>query len=263
MRGGPPITVPAFARPRAGVRHFFGTRSGAPAASQPPAEHETRSRWTAETLVNGSLSSTGRRRSSRIAVVSVEQVHGTDVLVVDRPVQQGETHAGEWDALVTDRPLVLLTVRTADCVPVLLHDPVRRVVAAVHAGWRGAVAGIIARTLTVLQRRFGAKPASLRIGIGPSVGPCCYEVDAPVLDRLRANFADWESVIRARRRDVAMLDLRELVRRQSEREGVKREHIQTVRVCTACHSDLFYSYRREGVVNGTMVSGIMLTGRPH
>jgi len=232
------ITVPAFAGMRDGVRHFFGTRH------QPDD--------------GGSL---GSGDEPVRCVVSVTQVHGTDALVLDRPVRAGETFAGGWDALITNQAGVLLTVRTADCMPILVHDPVRNVVAALHAGWRGVVAGIVPRTLSVMRRQFGSEPESLQVGIGPSVGPCCYEVDEPVLSRLRDGFRDWRSVVREIGWEKAMLDLRELVRRQAKAAGVDEAHIRSVRVCTACHPDLFYSYRREGAINGTMVSGIMLTGR--
>ena len=84
-----------------------------------------------------------------MVMVAVKQVHGTNVLVVDQPVREGESFEGGWDALVTDQPGVMVTVRTADCVPVLLHDPVQRVVAAVHAGWRGALAGIVPKTVAL------------------------------------------------------------------------------------------------------------------
>jgi hypothetical protein len=224
---GEVITIPAFAGARDSVRHFFGTRD------QP------------------------KLRSPR--VVSVEQVHGTDVLLLDRPVEAGETFAGGWDALITNQPDVLVTVRTADCVPVLIHDPVRRVVAAVHAGWRGAVAGIVPRTVALMQRRFKSGPPSLRVAIGPSVGSCCYEVDAPVLEKLRESFPDWRTVTRERGPGKALLDLRKLVRLQAQSLGVAGDAIRSVNVCTVCHPELFYSYRREGTVIKTMVSGIMLT----
>jgi YfiH family protein len=223
------ITIPALEG--AGTRHFFGTRGGQellPAA------------W--------------RRR-----IVSVQQVHGTDALVLDRPVEAGEIFAGGWDALVTDQPGVLVTVRTADCVPVLIHDPKRRVVAAVHAGWRGAVAGILPRTLALLTQRFHSAPSSLHIGIGPSVGACCYEVDAPVLEQLRQACPDWRTVAEETGREKAMLDLKALVSLQAQRAGVAPERIGSVNVCTVGHPELFYSYRREGKVIGAMVSGIMLS----
>ncbi len=227
------ITLPAFATVRDGVRHFFGTRN------QPD--------WL--------------ETDADVTVVAVKQVHGTDALIVDRPPRTGETFDGAWDALITDQPGVLVTVRTADCVPVLLHDPQRGVVAAVHAGWRGAVAGIVPKTLEAMKRRFGSKPSSVRVGIGPAAGPCCYEVDEPVLARLRAGFRGWRSAVLERGRDKAMLNLQELVRQQARSVGVEEERIHSVNVCTICHPELFFSYRREGVVNGTMVSGIVLLRR--
>lgn len=257
------ITVPAFAGARDGVQHFFGTRhqatgvdsSGGSATRRMPIRQE---------IAGGdrrSLHGPVQRAKRSPVVVSVKQVHGTDALILDRPLEAGATFAGGWDALMTNQSGVLLTIRTADCVPVLIHDPLRRVVAAVHAGWRGTVAGIVPKTLSLMRQRFGSEPASLQIGIGPSVGPCCYEVDEPVLEPLRAGFADWRQVIRETGPKRAMLDLRELVRRQAQAVGVERQHIRTVRVCTACHPDLFYSYRRDGVVGETMVSGIMLGRR--
>jgi YfiH family protein len=193
-----------------------------------------------------------------MVVLSVKQVHGTDALVVDQPIRQGESFEGGWDALVTNQPGVMVTVRTADCVPVLLHDPVRRVVAAVHAGWRGAVAGIVPKTVALLVNRFGATANRLRMAIGPSAGPCCYEVDEPVLSRLREVFPEWRDVVEPVGNERACLDLRAFVRRQGLTDGLKAERIVTVNACTICHPDLFFSYRREGIVKATMVSGIAL-----
>lgn len=242
------ITLPAFARRKDGVRHFFGTRHrpAGPAGD-------------AVSVTQGPL--VDRAAGEPVAVVSVKQVHGTAALVLDRPVKVGERIAGGWDALITNRPHVLLTVRTADCVPVLVHDPASKVVAAVHAGWRGATDGILPKTLSILRRRFGADPRRMQIGIGPAVGPCCYEVDEPVLERLRAGFPDWQAVVRHVGGRKAMLDLQDLLWRQAESAGVPEDRIRTVRVCTVCHPTLFYSYRREGTVLGTMVSGIMRVGR--
>ncbi len=235
------ITVPAFATAREGVRHFFGTRRHADSlaldvgvpARQPGAQ-------------------------GRGWLLSVKQVHGTDVLVVDRPVGESDQFPGGWDALVTDQPGVTVAVRTADCVPVLVHDPGRHVVAAIHAGWRGAVAGIVPKTITLMEDRFGSDRSNLRISIGPSAGPCCYEVDDPVLDQLRMGLADWQSVVRDYQGSKARLDLKALIRRQVVAEDVPASSVSAVNLCTICHDQLFYSYRREGRVNGTMVSGITL-----
>lgn len=254
---GPPITVPAFAGGRGPVRHFFGTRPLRGRPGDPGPGHGGAGGGEPEDRPDRSEAVSPRRRRP-LTVVSVKQVHGTDVLVLDRRVGDGEVFPGGWDAIVTDQPGLLLTVRTADCVPLLLYDPRQHVVAAVHAGWRGAVAGILSRTIETMRARFGSEAGTMEAGIGPSVGPCCYEVDAPVLTRLREQFSEWRQVVAPIGPETAMLDLRALVRRQAEREGVQPGRIRAVRVCTVCHPGLFYSYRREGRVNGTMVSGIML-----
>jgi YfiH family protein len=192
-------------------------------------------------------------------MLSVKQTHGTEALVVDRKLTSSDRFQDGWDALVTDQPGVMVAVRTADCVPVLVHDPKRNVVAAVHAGWRGAVAGIVWKTIAVMGERFGTVPEHLRISIGPSAGPCCYEVDEPVLDKLHQACPDSQKVLRVRRGGKGYLDLKLLVREQAKAAGARAGSITSVNLCTICHDDLFFSYRREGKVLGTMVSAIGLT----
>lgn len=235
------ITVPAFASARDGVRHFFGTR-----------------RHAESLAVEVGVPARQSGAKGHGWLLSVKQVHGTDALIVDRPLTDSDQFPGGWDALVTDQPGVTVAVRTADCVPVLVHDPARHVVAAIHAGWRGAVAGIVPKTIALMSARFGSTRSDLRVSIGPSAGPCCYEVDDPVLDQLRAGLPDWQSVVRDYQGHKARLDLKALIRRQVAEQDVSLTSISVVNLCTMCHDQLFYSYRREGRVNGTMVSGIML-----
>ncbi len=236
------ITLPSFATHADGAEHFFGTR-----LSAVPVTPGRASAHTAE-----------RRGHKAVVILSVKQVHGTDALVVDRPVEEGDRFEGGWDALVTNQPGLMVTVRTADCVPVLLHDPVRRVVAAVHAGWRGAVAGIVPKTVALLVNRFGTTVKDVRMAIGPSAGSCCYEVDEPVLRRLRDVFPEWQSVVSPVNSEKAHFNLRAFVRAQAMAEGLEAERIATADACTICQPDVFFSYRREGVVKATMVSGIAL-----
>ena len=236
------ITVPAFGSPHDGVRHFFGTRHHAPA-------YET------------GVPVPSSRLPDHAWTLSVKQVHGTDALVVDRPVTGSDRFEGGWDALITDQPGVTVVVRTADCVPVLLYDRRRRVVACVHAGWRGALAGIVSKTIALMVSRFAIRPKDLRVSIGPSAGPCCYEVDEAVLEPLRRSRQDWSLLVRDDRGKKARLDLKALVRRETSESGVPPGQITAVNVCTICHPALFYSYRREGRVNGTMLNGISLVSR--
>lgn len=242
--GAAVITVPAFASLREGVRHFFGTR-----------EHAEQ--FDVEAGVPAAL----RQSRGRSWLLSVKQVHGTEALVVDRPVTESDRFSGGWDALVTDQPGVMVAVRTADCVPVLVYDRRRLGVAAIHAGWRGAVAGIVPKTLELMAARFHVALSEFRVSIGPSAGPCCYEVDEAVLEPLRGAITNWGSVLQDVRGTKARLDLKRLIRLQLEQLGIGRRQVTAVNLCTICHEDLFYSYRREGRVVGTMLSGIALTAR--
>jgi hypothetical protein len=215
------ITVPAFASARDGVRHFFGTRRHADSLA-----------------LDVGVPARQSGAMGRGWLLSVKQVHGTDALVVDRPLTESDQFPGGWDALVTDQPGVTVAVRTADCVP--------------------AVAGIVPKTIALMATRFGSMRSDLRISIGPSAGPCCYEVDDPVLEYLRVGLPDWQSVVRGYRGHKARLDLKALIRRQVEELGVSSLSVSAVNLCTICNDQLFYSYRREGRVNGTMVSGLTL-----
>ena len=225
-----------------GVVHFFGTRTD-------PAD-------LFSTVKVGQLTE-GTPEYPRIA--SLTQVHGTDVRVFDRPSQVESQGLPPGDALVTNQPNLLVLVRTADCVPILVADMKRRVIAAIHAGWRGTLSGIVSKTLSVLQTQFDSRVDDLRVGIGPSIGVCCFEVDGPVMQPLQATVPFWEDVVeQAGAADKAMLNLKKLIARQLAQCGIVETAISQVDSCTKCDPEMFYSYRREGRVNGTMMSGIML-----
>jgi YfiH family protein len=177
------------------------------------------------------------------AEVEAAQVHGARVVVVGA-ADAGRVIEGA-DGLVTAEPRVVLAVHAADCVPLLFADPHRRVVAAVHAGWRGVAAGVAVEAVTVMAQQFGCRPHDLRVAIGPSIGPCHYEVDEPVLARLR-RWPWWEAVAIPNARGRWQLDLREAHRRQLGAVGVPAAQIETLDWCTFEHPDWFYSYRRDG-----------------
>ena len=174
----------------------------------------------------------------------MRQVHGATVL--DAP--WGGTP--EADAAVSGERGGLVGVATADCLPVLLVDPVRRVAAAVHAGWRGTVAFVATRAVEALVAR-GSRPDDLVAALGPGIGPCCYEVG----EELRDAFGpDGEGFFRAGPRGRPHLDVRAANARQLRRAGVPAERIHHVEDCTACHPDLYYSFRRDGPGTGRMIS---------
>lgn len=236
------ITVPAFTDSRSQVHHFFGTK-------QHTLAHDL-GIGTPMRGIHGAAPSAW--------TLSVKQVHGTEALVVDRALSATDRFVGGWDALVTNQPGVMVAVRTADCVPILMHDPVQGVVAAIHAGWRGAVGAIVPKTLALLEERFGSHPKQVRLSIGPSAGVCCYEVDEPVLERVRLEVPSWKKVVRIGNGGKAKLNLKGLIKEQALAYGAVAQAISTVNLCTICHEDLFFSYRREGKVNGTMISAIGL-----
>ncbi len=228
----------------AGAVHAFTTRQGADDGGE-------RRSFNLGRGVGDDAKPVVRNRSDVLAAlgmadamqVEASQVHGATVAVVGRG-DAGQVIAGA-DGLVTGDRGVMLTVHSADCVPLLLADPSRHVVAAVHAGWRGVAAGIAGVAVTVMADRFGCRPADLRVAIGPCIGPCHYEVDEPVIARLRT-WPWWEAVVAPNPRGRWQLDLREAARRQLSERGVPVIQIETLDWCTFEHPELFYSYRRDG-----------------
>jgi len=148
--------------------------------------------------------------------------------------------------MVTGDPQVVLAVHAADCVPILLADTRTRIVAAVHAGWKGTAAGIAVEAVKVVVDRFGARPEDLLVAIGPSIGPEHYEVDRPVIERLRV-WSWWEEAASPNARGRWQLDLRAANRRQLIDVGVLPERIEVLDLCTYCRADLFFSHRRDRI----------------
>jgi len=169
----------------------------------------------------------------------LRQVHGADVI---RAVGGG--CVGEADALVTDTPGLPAAVFSADCVPLLLYDPEGRRLAAVHAGWRGT-ARSVARAAVDALGEAGGVPGRFLAAIGPSIGPCCYEVDRPVIARLDEAFpGTWGAWVRSVGPGKWMLDLWAANEDQLRGAGLRSDRIDNPRLCTGCRTDLFYSYRR-------------------
>lgn len=190
-------------------------------------------------------------------ILSVRQVHGDSIWVIVAPGDEDISDRA-CDALVTNRKGLAITVRTADCLPILIWDETQKVVAAVHAGWRGSLKAIASKTVLTMRTSFGCHPDDLWVGIGPAIGPCCYEVDGPVLGPLRKEFEYWKDIVREKGGDKGMLDLAGLNRRQLIASGVPSDRIAVVDACTFCHAERFYSYRRDGHSAGGMINGIMI-----
>jgi YfiH family protein len=192
------------------------------------------------------------------ALVRVRQVHGRDVLDVHpgRNVRPGQSA----DALVSTDGSRAVVVAVADCVPILLADRRRRAVAAVHAGWRGTADRVVVAAVEALGRG-GVPAADLVAAIGPSIGPCCYQVDAPVRKALLAGSggaSDWLTPDGA---GHWRLDLWRANRDQLRETGLAADAIHVARYCTADHLDDCYSYRKEGAAAGRMFAAIRPLGR--
>jgi YfiH family protein len=186
-------------------------------------------------------------------LIFVRQVHGRDVLVVRENDDVPDDVAADV-VVCTDRTRVAV-VRVADCVPILVADRKRRAVAAIHAGWRGTVAGATTAAIEAL-RHLGIQPASLVAAIGPSIGPCCYQVDAPVRDALLSTTPHATGWFDVDGLDRWKLDLWEANRSQLVSAGVPEASISVARACTAHNPEQFFSYRREGTSTGRMVAAI-------
>jgi len=189
----------------------------------------------------------------RKAITTAQQVHGAQVAQVG-PEDRGGTFPAT-DGLVTDVPGVVLMLRFADCVPLLVFDPRRPAVGLAHAGWRGTLAGIASRMVEAMQAAFGSRPEELIVGIGPAIGPCCYQVGPELAGRIQAQSPQWPELVRWQD-DTPYLDLWRANRRQLEAAGVCC--ITVAQYCTACHVDQFFSYRAEGGRTGRFAAVIGL-----
>ena len=196
-----------------------------------------------------------------VPLLSLRQVHGADVRVVDGrtlPADPGGTlrppAAEEGDAQVVAEPGLAVGVWVADCVPVLICDETTRTAAAIHAGWRGTAKGIIGAAIAVLRSRYGADAGALRVALGPSIGPCCFEVGNEVAEALLASFPEAATCIvpGGKKR----IDLVEANRLQARAAGVPAGRIQAAGLCTMCRPDLLESYRR-GRGNAGRMAGII------
>lgn len=208
-----------------------------------------------------------------LTLCGLSQIHSDVVYLFETP----PSTPCPGDASATNRPGLLLAVQTADCVPILLVDPEKRAVAAVHAGWRGTLKRIVAKAIGKMRMQFGTKPADLLAAIGPSIGGCCYEVGTEVASEFRSQFpnaSDWFDELRTGDEPNplqwlnmappghqpppknVLLDLRKANRAQLVDAGLHAQNAAVSDWCTACHRDLLFSYRKEAGTTGRLMSVI-------
>ncbi len=191
--------------------------------------------------------------STDTKVILASQTHSSNVVIVDDMSTAGwesmDDAIADCDALISTKAGVLIGVLTADCVPILLFDNEKQIVAAVHAGWRGTKANIVAKTVKIMQEQFGC--SNIIAGIGPSIGACCYEVDS----KLAKEFEQYRGAVSSMNGNY-MLDLPLINRFQMIEAGVKDSNIEMSNICTGCENENYFSYRFEHGCSGRFASFI-------
>jgi YfiH family protein len=164
-----------------------------------------------------------------------------------------------YDALVTNIPGICIGVTTADCVPLIAYDPARKVLATIHAGWRGTIARIVPKTIRVMVTDYGCLPTDILVGIGACISPGKFEVGEEVVDAfLRADIDLTDASFRNPATGKCHIDLQLVNKQLLLSEGILAENIETMPLCTQTRDDLFFSARRQGVKSGRMVTGGVL-----
>jgi hypothetical protein len=189
-------------------------------------------------------------------LLTLRQVHGAEVLIFEENTRAALTYPLPYDAVITDKKRVALGIWTADCLPILMVDRSKRIIAAVHAGWRGIWRGVIERTVNEMMKTFGCSPADILAGLGPGIGPCCYEVGTDVVS-LFQNSHDTPDQLIQEREGRTYLDLKRAAQLELSKTGIPPDNIETIPLCTACREDLFFSFRRDKKP-GRQLSFIML-----
>jgi len=197
------------------------------------------------------------------SIVAGKQVHGDRIEIVSlrdkgRGARTFEDSLPDTDALITAVPGVPLSSYYADCVPIFLLDPVNKVAALAHAGWKGTVAKIGLKTVQKMSAIFKTNPEDCLAGVGPSIGPCCYEIDDQVFEHIKKSFSYWAELVVAVSPGRWLLDLWKANYRTLLDAGLLEKNITIACVCTSCRNDLFFSYRAQRGTAGRMSALIML-----
>ncbi len=188
-------------------------------------------------------------------IVYGEQVHGNEVATIDRVIPSPLPNI---DGLVTDRKGIILMAFFADCVPLYFLAPKVPAVGLVHAGWRGTLLSIAVEAVKKITEIWSLSPADILVGIGPSIGACCYEVDSKIKDNFCNQNNMYQKAFSLVDHNRYLLDLQLVNIIQLREHGIKDENISTNNICTSCNSQLFYSYRRDKGLTGRMAGLISL-----
>jgi YfiH family protein len=222
------------------VRHAFLTRQGG--TSLPPYDSLNLSdkNGDREEFVSKNrkaVADTFGFESSRL--ILLDQMHQDRILLLEKPIATLPSPL-EYDALITNSPNSFLGILTADCLPIFVVDQKKKVIAAIHAGRQGTALDITAKALRKMGEEFGCLLEDLLIAIGPSIGPFCYEIDEKVFQQ------EWKPFSTQKGAGKWAVDLNRINIAQMKAEGIQEEKIFRIDLCTHCHSDLYFSYRKEG-----------------
>ncbi|MEK6760078.1 MAG: peptidoglycan editing factor PgeF [Deltaproteobacteria bacterium] len=240
----------------AGVVHAFLSRRGG--VSSPP--FDTLNFDPRDTDTSQNIRENIRRISRAFNIkgerlVTVNQVHGGSVhLVTEKNLGITPPDA---DAIITNLKSIPIGIMTADCLPILIYDPVNHAIGAAHGGWKGTALGVAMRTLEAMEASFGTRAKDVSVALGPHIGPCCYHVKENVIDEFEKAFGDTSAYVKKTEGGFT-LDLSGATFAQLTEAGVAPGNITALCPCTACNNNDFFSYRKDGGRTGRQLSFITL-----
>lgn len=193
-----------------------------------------------------------------------QQCHSMNVVVIDESYKRNHNINIDYnltgnDAMITDKSNICLLAFGADCVPVLLYDNVKKVIGICHAGWKGTIYKIVNNTIVKMKSQFGCNPYNIIAAIGPSIGPCCYEIKDDVVGDVKNIYRNYNDIlIENKSKDKTYLNLWQANKSNLIESGVKESNIDMSELCTCCNPDLFFSHRQSKGITGRFVAGIMI-----
>ncbi len=194
----------------------------------------------------------------KVNIINLKQVHGTDIMIIDEKTKDLEGISDiEKDGLITNIPKLVLITYHADCVPIYFLDKKKQVVGLAHGGWRGTYDNISGKMVDLMMNTYNSKTEDILVGIGPSIGPCCYEVSLDLGEKFALKYSGFKDILR-HKDDSVYLDLWKVNYLQVREKGILEENITLSRTCTSCNVDKLYSYRREEGTKNRMAAAISI-----
>jgi hypothetical protein len=239
-KGIPYFEIPEFEK-LGWIQHAFLTRQGG--VSPPPYDSlnlsEENGDWEENPIKNkGLISETFQFDPKRL--ILLHQIHQDRILILKDSLRRLPSPI-EYDALITHLPNIFLGILTADCLPIFMVDTKKRVIASVHAGRQGTSLHIVVKALRKMKEVFSCSIEDVFVALGPAIGPCCYEIGEEVF------LPEWTSFSILKGKKKWMVDLAKINIDQMKKEGIEEKQIFKIDLCTCCHQDLFFSYRKEGL----------------